>query len=175
MEENLLKMGEIEMSNIKKIVILKNTNGDTRVADHVPTFSEFETSNKLHVADVGSAMSFIARLIAAAGKKHDWSKLIEPYRSMFYRDMCQTIEGTLNFTDGEWSKFHYHNERHHLNRNVQEDVNLIDVIEMICDCVCAGMARSGEVREILIDDEVLQLAVKNTVSLLLNQIELAES
>ena len=44
-------------------------------------------------------------------------------------------------------------------------MNLIDVLEMICDCVCAGMARSGEVRDLEISEDILLKAVKNTVEM----------
>jgi len=37
---------------------------------------------------------------------------------------------------------------------------------MIVDCVCAGKARSGEVRPIEINDEILKKAVANTVKLI---------
>ena len=94
---------------------------------------------------------------------------------MFYRDMCNTIEGRMKFEDGEWSKFHYATERHHLLRNVPDDVNLIDVIEMIADCVCAGMARSGEVRPLEIDESILMKAIDNTVKLMAESVELLEA
>lgn len=108
------------------------------------------------------------------GQKHDWSKRNELYRSMFYRDLCNTIEGKIDFINGEWSKFHYETERHHLLRNVPEDVNLIDVIEMIADYVCAGMARSGEVRPLEIDEKILVTAMNNTVKMLADAIEVEE-
>ena len=61
---------------------------------------------------------------------------------------------------------HWKAERHHLNRCVPDDVNLIDVIEMIADCVCAGKARSGEIRPIKIDFGILNKAFMNTVELI---------
>jgi hypothetical protein len=50
-------------------------------------------------------------------------------------------------------------------------VNLFDVIEMLCDCVSAGMARSGDVYDVDIPAEVLTKAVRNTVELMKEQIE----
>lgn len=61
-------------------------------------------------------------------------------------------------------------ERHHLLSNCPDDVNLIDVLEMISDCVCAGMARSGEVRDLEIDDNILKKAVNNTAQMIKNMI-----
>ena len=152
---------------MRPIKIKPNKNGDSRVADHVPTIEEFSYANRSHKDDVENLMGVFADDIEARGRDHDWTKVKEPYRSMFYRDMCNTIEGRIDFFNGEWSKLHYEKlERHHLNRHCPEDVNLIDVIEMLCDCVVAGKARSGDVYDITISDTVLQNAVKNTVELL---------
>lgn len=154
-----------------KITIQRNTDGDTRVATKVPTIEEFEMSNKLHRLDVSRVMDKISSIIKMKGDEHDWTKVKEPYRSMFYRDLCNTIEGNIKFEDGDWAKLHYSKERHHLLRNVPEDVNLIDVMEMIIDCVCAGMARSGEVRSLEIDESVLTTAMENTVLLVKDMIK----
>ena len=95
---------------------------------------------------------------------------------MFYRDLCATLEGrSSNFMDREWAKQHYFvNERHHLATYAPPDVNMLDVIEMICDCVVAGMAQSGDVYDVEIPSEVLQNAVKNTVKLLKDEVEVVE-
>lgn len=152
---------------MKTITIKPNKNGDSRVADHVPTIKEFRNANFSHIEDVKKIMCEFSQEIETRSEKHDWTKIVEPYKSMFYRDMCNTIEGRIDFLNGEWSKLHYEKlERHHLNRHCPEDVNLIDVIEMLCDCVVAGKARSGDVYDITISDTVLQNAVKNTVELL---------
>lgn len=119
-------------------------------------------------------MEAIADMINDTGRNHDWTKRYEPYRSNFYRDFCNTIEGRIKFEDGQWNKDHYALERHHLLRRCPEDVNLIDVIEMICDCVCAGMARSGCVHDLEINTEILKQAVRNTVEMLKNSVELED-
>ena len=81
----------------------------------------------------------------------------------------------MDFFDGEWSKLHYNVlERHHLKRHCPDDVNMLDVIEMICDCVAAGMARSGEVYDVDIPAEVLTKAVKITVELLKSHIQVID-
>lgn len=100
------------------------------------------------------------------GKVHDFTKRKEPEKSLFYRELCATIEGNMDsFIDGKWYPMHCCTERHHLNEHCPEDVNLIDVLEMICDCVCAGMARSGSVRPVSISDDVLRKAFDNTVQM----------
>ena len=159
---------------MKTIKIERNIIGDTRVATKVPSIKEFDESNHKHTQDVRNMMFAFADEIKNRAIIHDWSKLREPHKSAFYRDLCNTIEGRMDFDDGEWCKFHYDNEWHHLLRRCPDDVNLIDVLEMICDCVCAGMARSGCVRDLEINAEILDRAVRNTVTLLENAVELVE-
>lgn len=162
-------------SEIKKVRIKRDTNGDSRVAIIVPSIEQFERANYSHRDEVeGLGLVFI-HLLEDAVRKHDWTKTEEPYRSLFYQDMVATMEGRLKFEDGKWAKYHHTDlERHHLNRHVPDDVNLVDVVEMLCDCVAAGLARSGEVRPVEIPDDVLQDAVKNTVRLLKGYAEIID-
>jgi len=149
------------------IKIPRNTLGDTRTAERIPTISEFNDSNMQHRRDVEALMENLAGRIECRATEHDWTKTVDPYRSMFYQDMVRTMTSDFEFTSGIWAKLHYETlERHHLNCCVPDAVDLIDVIEMICDCVAAGLARSGEVRAIEIDSDVLQEAVRNTARLL---------
>ena len=158
---------------MNSIKIKENKLGDTRTATRTPTISEFEQANRLHYEDVKNMMSEIASEIRNRGAMHDYTKLREPNKSLFYRELCATIEGKMNdFTEGEWYLMHCATERHHLNVFCPDDVNLIDVIEMICDCVCAGMARTGEVRPIEIDADILKKAVQNTVTLLADAVKI---
>jgi len=150
---------------MNKVKIKRNTNGDSRFAKSVPTFYDFIDANNLHIQDVRNMMLELSKEIKLAGEKHDWTKVRDPYKSNFYRDLCNTIEGRIKFEDGQWNKYHYALERHHLLERCPDDVNLIDVLEMICDCVCAGMARSGEVRDLEISEDILLKAVKNTVEM----------
>lgn len=156
---------------MRKVVIKKNTDGDTRVANRIPTISQFEIANKSHIKEVDAMLHCIAEEIGKRGYLHDNTKVRDPYKTMFYNDLCSTIKGEICFTDGEWSKIHYSKERHHINRNCPDDVNLIDIIEMICDCVCAGMARSGEVYPITIPEKILTRAVANTVQMCIDSVE----
>lgn len=45
-------------------------------------------------------------------------------------------------------------------------MNLVDVLDMIVDCVMAGMGRTGTVYPLEIKPEVLMQAFQNTVELL---------
>jgi len=98
-------------------------------------------------------------LLQAAGR-HDYDKLTDI--DGFHRDFV------TGFTQTTWWDAHRRLNRHHLLQpdGVPEDVNLIDVLDMICDCVMAGMARSGTVYPLDIDDAVLRRAFDNTVELL---------
>lgn len=161
------------ITRMDSIKIKENKLGDTRTATRTPTISEFEQANRLHYEDVKNMMSEIASEIRNRGAMHDYTKLREPNKSLFYRELCATIEGKMNdFTEGEWYLMHCATERHHLNVFCPDDVNLIDVIEMICDCVCAGMARTGEVRPIEIDADILKKAIQNTVTLLADAVKI---
>ena len=160
---------------MERIKIKHNTLGDTRTATKVPTFSEFLNANRDHVDDVKNMMRELADDISKRGSKHDFTKMFDPKRSLFYRELCAKIEGKIDsFVDGEWYPMHCRTERHHLNEYCPEDVNLIDVLEMISDCVCAGMARSGNVYPIEIPSDILQKAVKNTVQMCIDAVEVTE-
>jgi hypothetical protein len=156
-----------------KTKIKKNNLGDTRTADRCPTFTEFNRANEDHASEVARMMANIGAEIKEAGRHHDYTKIFEPNKSIFYRELCGKIEGKIDsFEDGEWYPMHCRTERHHLNNYCPDDVNLIDVLEMICDCVCAGMARSGSVYPINISSEILQKAVKNTVEMCIKSVEI---
>ena len=158
---------------MRKINIKQNTLGDTRTATKVPTFYEFVDSNRSHIDDVAIMMDYISEKIRLTGSNHDCTKMHEPERSLFYRELCATIEGKMDsFVDGEWYPMHCKTERHHLNQYCPDDVTLIDVIEMICDCVCAGLARSGNVRPVEISTDILKRAVDNTVKMLVDIVEI---
>jgi hypothetical protein len=157
------------------VKIKKHTEGDSRVAKELPTFSAFNDANTAHQHDVNKLAEEFVDMLKARVSSHDWTKTSEPYRSMFYRDLCATLEGRMDFMDGKWAHLHYNElERHHLKRHCPDDVDLCDVIEMVCDCVAAGMARSGEVYDIDIPAEVLTKAVQNTAKLLMDEIEVVD-
>ncbi len=95
------------------ITIKKHTEGDTRVAEGVPTIEDFNSANYDHVDDVKKLANQFSEMLNKQVRDHDWTKLREPYRSMFYRDLCDTIEGKMDFFDGKWSNLHYNElERH---------------------------------------------------------------
>lgn len=146
-----------------KIVIHKNPNGDTRTAPKGINFKQFQEANDSHIADVRAVMDEIGTMFCENGEKHDWTKKTE--EKMLYDDFLETMAGGIDFVSGKWYQYHVNTERHHLLSRCPEDVNLLDVIEMIVDCVCAGKTRSGEIRGLEITPEILETAMKNTVKL----------
>ena len=152
------------------IIIEKNPNGDTRTAPKGISFEQFQEANDMHRADVNSVMKFLAHLVHKAGLKHDYTK--KSSEVLFYNNFLSAMNNGTNFVEDEWYQLHVSMERHHLLSRCPEDVNLIDVLEMIADCTCAGLSRSGEVRDLEISTEILEKAVQNTVKLIVKQIDL---
>ena len=148
------------------VEIKKNPNGDTRTAPLKTSYKEFQIANDMHREDVrkvvkeGKVMFEIAMKILETGNKHDWTK--KSKEKLFYDDFKLSIFDKSDFTEKEWYNYHINKERHHLLSRCPDDVNLIDVIEMIVDCTCAGLTRSGKTNPVEIDNEILTEAVKNT-------------
>lgn len=149
------------------IEIEKSPTADTRTCD-VSTVSKTKLleSSLSHIGDVGKALAFFASKLFDAGVAHDYDKLTEI--DHFYSDFQTKFKNT-----GWWDN-HRKIHRHHLNieDGVPNDVNLIDILEYIADCVMAGMARSGEVYEIKASNELLRKAFDNTVEILKSQIRI---
>ena len=105
-------------------------------------------------------------------QNHDYTKTknIDEYTRALKTSFANDV-----ITGENWRDMHYKKERHHLNNHVPDDVNLLDVMEMICDVVAAARARHGYVLEpVTIPADVLQRAFKNTVNLVLDNTETAE-
>ncbi len=151
------------------IEIKKSPTADTRTCDFANTSKEtLLASSRQHIADVVKALAFFSgRIIEAAGE-HDYDKLTAI--DWFHADFVTGFKKT-----GWWDN-HRKIHRHHLDKpdGVPDNVNLLDVIEHVCDCVMAGMARSGSVFELKLSDELLQQAFRNTAKLLEAQVKVSE-
>lgn len=147
------------------IKIHKSPTADTRTCD-VSTVSKDKLydSSLQHIGDVKQGMEFFISLMGNAIIFHDHDKITNI--DGFYHDFIN------NFKTTEWWDEHKKVNRHHLITpdGVPDDVNLVDVIEMIVDCVMAGMARSGNVYDIELNDKVLKTAFNNTIELIKSQI-----
>lgn len=147
------------MISLEKITINKSPSADSRSAKTPPTVDQLTAVTEQHITDVQHAMKAVADEIIHVSEFHDHTKL--EHMDQFHQALTS---GHIKDTD--WYKMHITEERHHLKSNVPSDVTLIDVIEHLCDCVMAGMARTGEVYDVDISPEVLTLACENTVELL---------
>jgi hypothetical protein len=147
------------------ISICKSPTADTRTCDFANVSEEVLYASSLqHIADVRKAIDFFRHKLFVAGQVHDRDK-IDDIKG-FHRDFI------TGFKQTEWWDAHRRINRHHLLEadGVPVDVNLIDVLDMIADCVMAGMARSGSVYPLNIKPEVLARAFENTVALLKSQV-----
>jgi hypothetical protein len=113
---------------------------------------------------VGKALDFFMERLFYAGAHHDYTKLCK--LDDFHNDF------KTGFKVQDWFEMHKREERHHINypEGVRDDVNLIDVLEHIADCVMAGMGRSGTVYTLELPSELLQKAFINTVELLKSRV-----
>jgi len=122
------------------IKIGKSETADTRTCDFTKVTEEtLYSSSKQHISDVRRALDFFMAKVCEAGQNHDPDKLTDI--AGFHRDFV------TGFKQTEWWDRHRKLNRHHLNMEdgIPADVNLIDVLDFIADCVMAGMARSGSV------------------------------
>ena len=152
------------------ITIQKSKTADTRTCDVSKVSKEqlFDSSVQ-HINEVKKAMVFLKNMLDEAAEKHDHDKLtaIDQFHEDFKTEFNQTI----------WWDNHRKVNRHHLLQDdgVPTDVNLVDVMEMVVDCVMAGMGRSGEVYPLDIKPNVLMKAFENTVELLKKHVVVEEN
>lgn len=162
-----------DSGEVMKIVIKQSETADSRTCDFSKvTERQLYDSSVQHIGDVKQAMNLFADMAVQAGERHDWTKIDQNWFPLFYQqftsDSFMNDEGII---EGTWYYNHVHKERHHLDTHVPDNINLIDVLERISDCVMAGMGRSGRVDweyggTPLINAEVLLKAAQNTFNLL---------
>ncbi len=147
------------------ILIQKSPTADTRTCDFSKVSRDtLLASSHQHIEDVRDALAFFQSLLRKASDDHDFDKISDI--DGFHRDFLTGFKVT------EWWDRHRQLNRHHLQQpdGVREDVNLIDVLDFIADCVMAGMARSGSVYELKLPPELLEKAFQNTVEILKKQV-----
>ncbi len=149
----------------KPIIINSSATADTRSCDFSTVSKEqLLKSSESHIEDVKQGMDFFVSELKRAAERHDWDKFC--MLEHFHADFVTGFEKT------EWWDNHRKVNRHHLLQEdgIPDDVNLVDVMEFIVDCVMAGMARTGSVYPLELDIKVLERAFQNTVELLRKQI-----
>lgn len=147
------------------IRIEKSATTDSRTCDPgAVTKEQLLNSTYQHIHDVRQGLKMFRGLLEEAITMHDDHKLETIDR--FYEAF------RTNMKDETWWKEHKQVTRHHLQdpADVPDDVNLVDVIEYITDCVMAGIARTGTVYAVSIDEDVLRRAFDNTVNLLRDEV-----
>jgi len=151
------------------IQIKKSKTADTRSCDYTQVSKDtLQESSLQHIGDVVKALAFFSSKLTEAAGKHDFDKLtlIEWFHSDF----------KTGFKETGWWDNHRLINRHHIDKpdGIPDDVNLIDVLEHISDCVMAGMARTGNIYELKLSNELLQKAFQNTVELLKLQVKVED-
>jgi hypothetical protein len=148
------------------ITVTPSPTADTRTCDFANVSKDtLYASSVQHINDVRRGLELFAAKILDAMVEHDTDKLTDI--DGFHADFV------TGFTQQEWWTRHRQLNRHHLTMadGVRDDVNLIDVLDFIADCVMAGMARSGSVTPLSLPPELLERAFQNTVTLLKSQVE----
>lgn len=152
------------------IQIKKSATADTRTCDYANTSKEtLLKSSYQHIDDVQRGLQFFIDYLDNASERHDFDKIEDI--DFFHEDFV------TGFAQTGWWDNHRRINRHHLAQEdgVPKDVNLLDVLEYIADCVMAGMARSGSVYDLTMTPELLERAFKNTVDLLKSQVEVSDA
>lgn len=147
------------------IEISKSPTADTRTCDYTNVSkATLLGSSVQHIADVGKALAFFGSKLTEQAVAHDTDKLTDI--DGFHADFVTGFAAT-----GWWDR-HRQLNRHHLTKEdgIPADVNLIDVLDFIADCVMAGMARSGSVYPLNLPPELLDRAFQNTVAMLKDQV-----
>ena len=126
-----------------------------------------------HREDVSKLMNMFAMHLITCGENHDWTKI--DFFEDFSNDTLERLT-TPEFKERDWYQIHCTYERHHLNAKAPDDVDLADVLEMICDCLVAGVTRNGSFNPyfLILRDGLLEKAYWNTVQKLKDLIIVAE-
>jgi hypothetical protein len=147
------------------IRIRQSPTADTRTCDFANVGKDtLIASSRQHIDDVAKALEFFQSRLARAAEDHDTDKItdIDGFHADFVTGFVQT----------SWWDRHRALNRHHLTMDdgIPDDVNLIDVLDFIADCVMAGMARSGSVYPLQLSPELLERAFQGTVELLKREV-----
>lgn len=149
------------------IRIRRNPTADTRTCDYTTVSkTELLRSSLQHIQDVRQALDFFADTLRGAALDHDADKIgdIDGFYAKFQTGV---------FDKGDWHLKHLQLTRHHLTyeEGIPMDVNLLDVLEYVADCVMAGLSRKGQVDPPpTLPPALLERALQNTVALLTQEV-----
>ena len=128
---------------MSKLIIRNTRNADGRTAEDNLTKEKLYEATVNHIHDVSRAMDIFAKEISERGKQHDFTKVGDYFEEYAEVALAGIPEG--EFENTEWCQKHYTLERHHVNDQADTHVDLIDILEHICDVTLAGMGRAGHV------------------------------
>lgn len=151
------------------IKVKKSPTADTRTCDVTKvTKEQLRESSISHIRDVVAGLQVFSKMLHNKAATHDHDKIAD--LDWFYSDFRTGFQET-----GWWDR-HRKITRHHLSHDdgIPRDVNLLDVLEYIDDCVMAGMARSGKVYPLECSAGLLVRAFRNTVALLEKQVQVVD-
>ena len=151
---------------MSKIIIKNTQNADSRTANEQLTKDTLLKATETHIHDVQRIMELVGTMIIERGNKHDFTKM--KYFDEFADEVLKPHTNE-EFINTNWYQTHIFEERHHLNANCPLDVNLIDVLELICDCIMAGKGRVSRTTPAYLklkDPTILERAYWNTVKML---------
>ena len=151
---------------MSKIIIKKTNNADSRTADSQLTKETLREATETHRSDVKRLMEHVGAVIIERAYNHDHTKI--RYFDEFSDEVLKPHTNE-EFINTHWYQNHILEERHHLNANCPIDVNLFDVLELICDCIMAGKGRAGRTTPAYLklqDPLILERAYWNTVKML---------
>jgi hypothetical protein len=157
------------LESASMIRISPSPTADTRTCDFATVSkATLLASSQQHIKDVRAALMFFIERLDDLANVHDFDKLTDI--DGFHRDFVTGFKQTA------WWDMHRKVNRHHLNMadGVRENVNLLDVLDFIADCVMAGMARSGSVYPLQLSPELLEKAFQNTVTLLTSEVRVEQ-
>lgn len=150
-----------------KLDITKSKTADTRHCDWTQVSKQdLLVSSTQHIGDVQRGFMFFIGKMTERALIHDKSKITDI--DGFHEDFKTGFKRT------DWWEKHQNVERHHFNnpKFIPDDVNLIDILDQIIDGCMAGIARTGVYRQENIEPELLERAYRNTVNLLLDEINI---
>lgn len=147
------------MITIKPII-----SEDASNATKTMTEQEVRANAQQHIKNIQQGMRFFIEMLQVALTKHDQTKM--DHFNEYYKDFQAKQKGdTTPFEMMNWFSSIHLVERHH-SANPPEDINLIDVLDQICDKVIDGMGKQGKPEDDVYDSTTLKKAYDNTVELL---------
>lgn len=152
------------------VEINKSPNADSRTAVGKVSFEDFAKAADMHRDDVKRVMYELARQLREIADSHDYTK--KTSEEEYYEAYMNARKNGTDFHNSDWYKDHVVKERHHIDKHVADDINLLDVLEAICDHCCDEMPEKGKVGKMEIDDKVLMKSFDDTVDLVKSFIRL---